>query len=124
MPAGRVRNYRDLRLWQRGLALAKAVYKVSARFPAAERFGLTSQLRRAAVSVPSNIAEGHARVHDSEFRQFLYVAIGSLAEVDTQLTLALELGYVPEEEFQELAALVTELKKMVRALANKLGQPD
>ena len=89
-----IRNYRDLIVWQEGIALAKEIYRVTRTFPASERSGLTSQLQRAAVSVPSNIAEGQSRRNSGEFRQFLFQALGSLAEVDTQLVLAHELGYL------------------------------
>jgi four helix bundle protein len=84
---GKPQSYRDLLVWQKGTALALEIYRVTQRFPSDERFGLTAQLRRAAVSVPSNIAEGQARRTTGEFIQFLSHAEGSLAEVDTQIYL-------------------------------------
>ena len=87
------KSYKDLLIWQKGMALAKFVYKLSARFPVDERYGLISQVRRAAVSVPSNIAEGQARHTTKEFLQFLSHAQGSLAEVETQLMLSVDLGF-------------------------------
>ncbi len=87
------RPHHDLKVWQDAMALARAVYAVSARFPPDERYGLTSQMRRAAVSVPSNIAEGCGRGSGRELLQFLYVARGSLAELETQLRLADDFGF-------------------------------
>ena len=86
-------SYRDLRVWNTAMSLALEVYRITEQFPQAEKFGLTSQLRRAAVSVPSNIAEGHARTTRGEYKQFLSVARGSVVEVEVQLTLAERLGY-------------------------------
>jgi len=87
------RHYKELLIWQRSMALARTVYRLTARFPAEEKFGMTNQLRRAAVSVPSNIAEGQARKGTKEFAMFLSRASGSLAEVETQLLLSADIGY-------------------------------
>ncbi|MFO8006904.1 MAG: four helix bundle protein [Candidatus Brocadiia bacterium] len=97
----RVRNYRDLQLWRKAMLLARQVYEASAAFPAEERFGLTAQIRRSAVSVASNIAEGHGRGTDRDFAHFLHVARGSLAELDTQASLAQMLGLLAEADFPE-----------------------
>src|SRR6266404_8562931 len=86
-------NYKDLVVWQKGIELAKIVYRLSARFPGEEKFGLVAQMRRAAISIPSNIAEGQARRTTGEFIQFISHAEGSLAEVDTQLILSIELKF-------------------------------
>lgn len=86
-------THKDLEVWKQAVQLAKAVYEFTAGFPASEVLGLVSQMRRSAVSVPSNIAEGAARNSDKQFIQFLYVALGSLAELDTQYTLSKELGF-------------------------------
>jgi four helix bundle protein len=118
-----IRYYRDLLVWQKGIDLAKEVYKVTRRFPTDERFGLTSQMQRAAVSVSSNIAEGQSRRTTGEFRQFLYQALGSLAEVDTQLVLARELGYLGEGDSEHAQALVKEVRKMIHALVRRLPGP-
>ena len=88
-----MRAHHQLRVWQDAMALVRRVYELSGRFPADERFGLTAQMRRAAVSVPSNIAEGAARGTSKEFSQFLMIARGSLAELDTQLRIAHDLGF-------------------------------
>jgi len=90
------RTHRDLDAWKEGVLLAQKVYKVTEALPDQERYGLTAQMRRAAVSVPSNIAEGAARASRKEFAQFLHHALGSLAELDTQLVLAEKLGWMGE----------------------------
>jgi len=117
---GEIRSYRDLLIWQKGIALAKQIYAVTRTFPGDERFGLTAQMRRAVVSVPSNIAEGQARHGRREFVQFLSHAEGSLAELDTQLTLAVELGYCRPSDVDGSAATVAELQKMMASLRGKL----
>jgi four helix bundle protein len=117
-----VRYYRDLLIWQKGIELAKEIYRITNRFPPGERFGLMSQLQRAAVSVPSNIAEGQSRRNSREFRQFLYQALGSLAELDTQLVVAKQLGYLQDEASETTDLLVKDLSRMTYALVNRL--PD
>lgn len=91
------RSYKDLVAWQKSMDLVTAIYKAAAGFPKDELFGLTSQLRRAAVSIPSNVAEGQGRLSEKEFRHFLGQARGSLMEVETQLQIAANLGYLTEE---------------------------
>ena len=115
-----VKSYEDLIIWQKGIELAKEIYRLVAVFPSSERFGLTSQLQRAAVSVPSNIAEGQSRRNTGEFRQFLYQALGSLAELDTQLVLARELGYLKTGDSKLAVSLVEEIRRMTYALVNRL----
>jgi four helix bundle protein len=116
----KIRSYRDLLIWQKGMALAKQIYAMTRTFPGDERFGLTAQMRRAVVSVPSNIAEGQARRGRREFVQFLSHAEGSLAELDTQLTLAVELGYCRPSDADGIVATVAELQKMMASLRGKL----
>lgn len=86
-----ITSFRDLRVWQEGIELVKEIYHLCARLPKDELFALANQMKRAAVSVPSNIAEGHSRKHRAEYRQFVYIAIGSLAELETQLAITREL---------------------------------
>ena len=117
---GEIRSYRDLLIRQKGMALAKQICAVTRAFPGDERFGLTAQMRRAVVSVPSNIAEGQARHGRREFVQFLSHAEGSLAELDTQLTLAVELAYCRPSDVDGSAATVVELQKMMTSLRGKL----
>jgi four helix bundle protein len=117
-----VRNYRELKIWQKGIQVVKMVYELTKKFPQSEVYGLSSQMQRAAVSIPSNIAEGQARQHSGEFRQFLYTALGSAAELDTQLVLAVELEYATKEVTQPIIDLLLEIRKMTYALIKKLPQ--
>jgi four helix bundle protein len=117
-----VRNYRELKIWQKGIQVVKVVYALTKKFPQSEVYGLSSQMQRAAVSIPSNIAEGQARQHSGEFRQFLYTALGSAAELDTQLVIAVELEYVTTGETQPIVDLLLEIRKMTYALIKKLPQ--
>lgn len=116
----RIRNYKDLLVWQKGLQLVKQIYLLTQSFPAEEKFGLTAQMRRAAVSVPSNIAEGQARQTTGEFVQFLAIAKGSLAELETQLILSAELGFCNEGEAAAVLEVITQLQKMLSSLKSKL----
>jgi four helix bundle protein len=110
MPGDRPsRNYRRLRVWRRGIDLVEAVYALIRGFPAFERFGLSAQLQRAAVSVPSNIAEGNERESRTDHQRFVTFARGSLAEVDTQLEVALRLGYADVERLVSMFEIVDEL---------------
>jgi four helix bundle protein len=114
------KTYRDLHVWQRSIKLAKDIYQLTGKFPQQEVFGLTNQLRRASVSVPSNIAEGQGRQYKKEFVQFLYLAIGSLGELDTQLVLAEEIGYIDREELTRLTNEIGEIRKMLFGLIQSL----
>ena len=116
----KARSYRDLLVWQKGMTLAKAIYGITRTFPDEERFGLISQMRRAAVSIPSNIAEGQARKTTAEFVHFLSTAEGSPAELDTHLTLSVELGYCKRPDVAAAINLISELKKMLNALRRTL----
>jgi|SRR3989304_3969519 len=109
-------GYRDLKVWQASMLLAKRVYHLTASFPADERFGLTSQLRRAAVAVPSNIAEGHARNTKSEMIRFSSIALGSLAEIETQLLLAADLEFAGRAHLEELLSMSDEIGRMLHGL--------
>jgi four helix bundle protein len=113
---GKAQSYRDLLVWQKGIALAKTTYKLTAGFPSEEKFGLISQMRRAAVSVPSNIAEGQARHTTGEFVLFISHAEGSLAELDTQLTLATELNFLTVVQAKTCADAISELRRMLNGL--------
>ena len=115
-------SYRDLLVWQKGIELTKLIYQLTGgeAFPKSERYGLIAQLRRAAVSVPSNIAEGQARSGTNEFLQFLYIAKGSLAELDTQCLISRELSYLAPEQCKVVLERITELQRMIFALITKL----
>lgn len=116
-----VKSYKDLIVWQKAMDLVEMVYTVTKGFPREELYGLTNQLRRATVSVPSNIAEGHARNSTAEYRNFLSMARGSLAEVETQLLIAERLKYIDPEKLAELLSRQMEINKMINALINKLA---
>ena len=109
-------TFNDLLAWQKSLTLAKKVYQVTGNFPTEERFGLVNQMRRCAVSIPSNIAEGYGRGSDKELLRFLYVALGSSNELETQLILSLELSFMKEEDSRLLQGLNTEVNKMILSL--------
>jgi four helix bundle protein len=113
-------NYKDLIVWQKSIALVKGIYKLSSAFPSEERFGLVSQIRRAAVSVPSNIAEGQARRTTGDYVRFVSMAEGSLAEVETQLIIAIELGFCGKTDVQECFTLQDEIRRMLNALRRSL----
>ncbi len=115
-----VKGYRDLTVWRKGIDLVKEVYALIAKFPKHETYGLSDQLRRSCVSIPSNIAEGQARQHTGEFRQFLYTALGSVAEVDTQTVIACELGYVTPSEANGIEQRLIEIRKMLCSLISHL----
>ena len=120
----KIKSFKDLEIWKRSMALTKEIYQISEAFPKTEIYGLTNQLRRAAISIPSNIAEGHTRRYTKEFIQFLYVALGSLAEVETLLVLAVELKYVYEDKILPLQKEIEELGKMINALLARLKARD
>ena len=117
-----IRDYRDLLIWQRAMKLVTAIYNATASFPPAEMYGLASQIRRSAVSVPSNIAEGHARESEGDFRRFLAIARGSLAELQTQLLLCGELGYLEDEAVATLFSSSEELARMIRGMQKSLAK--
>jgi four helix bundle protein len=117
----KAQSYHDLVVWQKGLAVAKEIYLLTKRLPADEKFGLVSQMRRAAVSVPSNIAEGQARRTTGEFIQFISHAEGSVAELETQLTLCLELNLLPENSTATASSLLDEIRRMLNSLRRKLS---
>jgi four helix bundle protein len=110
------RSYRDLEVWKRSIALVEDVYKVTSNFPLTENFGLIQQIRRAAVSIPSNIAEGQFRSSSKEFKQFISIALGSAAELETQLIIANRVNYLPTTDFNSLSDSLSIIMKMLRKL--------
>lgn len=117
-----IQSYQDLEVWQRGMALAEAAYRLTRAFPKDERFGLTSQIRRAASSIPANIAEGWGRQGNKEFQQFLRVAQGSLRELETHLLLSQRVAICTAEQAQPLLQEATILSKQLLALARSLNR--
>ncbi|HLA94368.1 MAG TPA: four helix bundle protein [Pyrinomonadaceae bacterium] len=113
-------SYKSLIVWQKSILLVKNIYILTAKFPGEEKFGLVSQMRRAAVSIPSNIAEGQARRTTPDFIRFISMAEGSLAELDTQLTISVELGYCSQDQTNDCGSLKDEIRKMLNALRRTL----
>ena len=120
---GSVKSFRDLIGWQKSMDLAVQVYHATATFPREEVFGLTSQMRRAGVSTPSNIAEGQARNSTGEFKHFLGIALGSLAELETQVELSLRLQFLSKAQSEALTGSCLEIGKMINGLQRSLP-PD
>ena len=110
------RNYRDLFAWQRGMDLVELAYRTSGRFPKEELFSLTNQVRRAAVSIPSNIAEGQGRGSDPEFARFLNIAHGSLREIETQFMIARRLAYITDGQLAAVLDTAAEVGKLINGL--------
>ena len=128
MESGKPASFKDLVVWQKSILLVKQIYKLTSIFPSEEKFGLISQLRRAGVSVPSNIAEGQARRTTADFIHFISNAEGSLAEVETQLIIAVELSFCSQAQADTCYSLIVEIRKMLnalrRSLREKLGRTD
>ena len=118
----RIQSFRDLLVWQRGMELVELVYATSRNWPKVETYGLASQVRRAAVSVPSNIAEGHGRATRGEFQHHLGIAYGSLMEVETQIVLAQRLGYVLNADAERLVAAIADTGRLLNGLSNALSR--
>ena len=109
-------------IWNLGLELVKQIYKLTEDFPRQELYGLASQMRRSAISIPSNIAEGFRRQHNKEYKQFLYISLGSCAELETQITIAKELNYIPNEKEAALLEKLDHLSRMMSNLLKRITQ--
>jgi len=116
----KIQSFKDLEIWQRAIGLTELIYDVTKSFPKEEIYGLAAQLRRAAISIPSNIAEGFGRRHNKEYRQFLHVSLGSCAELMTHLVIAEKLKYTDKNTVEKLTAEANEISKMTMALIKKL----
>ncbi|MBL7153938.1 MAG: four helix bundle protein [Phycisphaerae bacterium] len=114
------KRYRDLNIWKKAVEVVKDIYKATEKFPKQEMYGLVSQMRRSAVSIPSNVAEGFRRYHNKEYRQFLYVSLGSCAELETQVTIAKELKYMGEDKEAVLREKLDHICRMISNLIKKL----
>jgi len=114
-------NYKELKVWQKAIDLAESVYSITKSFPTEEKFGLISQLRRASVSVASNIAEGAGRNTSGEFRQMLGIAYGSICEVEAQLILCDRMAMLNKNDFMNLSEEISSIQKMLYALIKKLS---
>ena len=112
------RSYRDLDVWKLSVQFVKLIYEITAKFPTSEIYGLTNQIRRAAISIPSNLAEGQGRNSAKEFTQFIAISLGSLGELETQLIIAQEIDYLTEKELTPLLERLDIIRKMLKSLAN------
>jgi four helix bundle protein len=115
-----MQDYRNLKVWQKAHALTLAVYQATTKFPPDERFGLTIQLRRTAASIPMTLADGCGRPNDVEFHKALSVAMGAGSQLDYQFLLAHDLGFLPKEDYNQLAATLVEVRKMVAGLTHSM----
>lgn len=116
----KIKNFRDLEIWALGKEIVLDMYKMTKAFPREELYGLAAQMRRATVSIPSNIAEGFNRRHNKEYRQFLYIALGSCAELETQIDVSCELKYFSPEQSEHLLEKLDHETRMLRNLIRKL----
>ncbi len=115
-----IKSFRDLFIWQKSMNLVTVIYEVSSKFPSQEMYGLTSQIRRCAISIPSNIAEGYGRNSTGDYKRFLQIAVGSLFEFQTQIEIAFNLHYLSKEVFDDLLRTCNDLDKMLYSLIQKL----
>jgi len=120
----KIKSFKDLQIWKRSIKLVEDVYAATRFFPKEEMYALTSQLRRSAVSIPSNISEGFARLHNKEYRQFLYMSLGSCAELTTQVVIASQLKYIEKGKADKLLDTIEEISKMTMGLIKKLNTND
>ena len=116
----KIKNFQDLRIWQKGIEVVKDIYILTKQLPREELYGLTSQMRRSAVSIPSNIAEGFRRYHNKEYKQFLYISLGSCAELETQIIIANELDYINNTDKTEVIEKIKYICRMINKLIKKL----
>jgi four helix bundle protein len=114
------KTYRDLIVWQRSISLAEQLYAVTATFPKSELYGLVSQIRRNAVSIPSNIAEGNSRRSKTDYARFITIAMGTVFELETQLLIARNVGYMKNDEYEELSGTIDNIEALLAGLRRKL----
>jgi four helix bundle protein len=118
---GEIKSYKDLLIWQKGIEIVTATYKLTRSFPNEELFALSNQLKRASISIPSNIAEGYGRNTEKSFSHFLDISRGSLFELETQLTIAKKLNFITDENlYNQITSLIDEESKMINAFTKKL----
>ncbi|MBN2119575.1 MAG: four helix bundle protein [Candidatus Omnitrophica bacterium] len=117
---GKVRSFRDLKVWQKGIELVKEIYTITKSFPKEEQYGLSSQMRRASVSIPSNISEGYRRRHVKEYKQFINIALGSCGELETHVVIGRELNYIDKNKENLLMELIDHICRMLVNLDKKL----
>lgn len=115
-----LQSYKELIVWQKSVELSLKVYQVTTKFPRVEQYGITSQMRRAAVSIPSNIAEGYSRKNKIEYSRFINIAFGSAAELETQIIISKKFNFVKDSDFKEIDMLLKEILSMLYVLQEKL----
>jgi len=115
-----IKSFKDLFIWQKSMVLVTSIYTITKGFPPSEIYGLTSQLRRSAVSIPSNIAEGYGRNSTNDYKRFLQMAVGSLYELQTQIEIAFNLQYIQEQKYIEMTSISVELDKMLYSIIQKI----
>ena len=115
-----LKNYKELNVWQKSYELCLEIYRITAKFPKEERYGLTSQIRRSAVSIPSNIAEGYGRKTTLDYIRMLYISYGSVCELETQILLTGDLGFIDKGEFDTTKKDIAEIERMLKALIKSL----
>ncbi len=115
-----LKNYKDLKVWQKSYELCLKIYRITAKFPNEEKYGLTSQIRRSAVSIPSNIAEGYGRKTTADYIRMLYISYGSVCELETQILLAGDLGFIEKGELSTAIKGIAEIERMLKALIKSL----
>lgn len=115
------RTHKDLDVWKQSIDFVTEIYRITNGFPKSELYGLTSQIRRAAVSIPSNIAEGATRNHKTEFRQFLFISLSSASEVETQLIISCNLNFLEQSKLEELLLKLTSISKMIQGLIKSIS---
>ncbi|OHB75386.1 MAG: four helix bundle protein [Planctomycetes bacterium RBG_16_55_9] len=120
----KIKTYRDLIVWQKSMALVTEIYKITKAFPKDEMYGLIAQMRRCAVSIPSNIAEGYGRKSRSDYVRFLRIAMGSIYELQTQLEISLNLKYIKTDDFKRLCEMSREVERMLSSMTRKLNVRD
>jgi len=116
----KIRSFKQLRIWNKGIEIVEDVYRLTKAFPREELYGLISQMRRAAISIPSNVAEGFKRFHSKEYRQYLHITLGSAAELETEAIISRKLDYLDEAQLNILSDKIDQFSKMTSALLKKL----
>jgi len=117
----KIKNFRDLDIWKKGIEIVKDVYKIVRKFPKLELYSLTSQMQRASLSIPTNIAEGFNRFHNKEYKQYLYIALGSCAELETQIEIAAELKYIDDHNKKIILEKIDHESRMIVNLIKRLN---
>ena len=115
-----IKDYRDLKIWQKGIEIVDQIYEITEIFPKSELYGLAAHMRKSSVSIPSNITEGFARKSNKEYKQFLYISLGSCAELDTQLVIANRREFIINNKFDTIAENINHESRMIMALINKI----